>query len=84
MWQRINSFGVLLGGVPSINEDADNTEQSFVDAVLIRARGTLELLATAASANSGYYLSRRRRGTRGRPAEEPIRGGRGRRAAGSN
>jgi hypothetical protein len=44
MWQRINSFGVLLGGVPSINEDVDNTEQSFVDAVLIRARGTLESL----------------------------------------
>ena len=38
MKQRINAFGLLLGGVPSLDDDAGDGEQSFVDEVLRNAR----------------------------------------------
>ncbi len=31
MKQRINAFGLLLGGVPSLDDDAGDSEQSFVE-----------------------------------------------------
>lgn len=34
MRQRINAFGVLLGGVPSLNNGGSDSEQSFAEAVL--------------------------------------------------
>jgi hypothetical protein len=44
--QRINAFGLLLGGVPPLDEDADDDDrrQSFAEAVLARARKELESL----------------------------------------
>ncbi|CAM3586937.1 SNF2-related protein [Corallococcus soli] len=44
MRQRINAFGLLLGGVPSLDDEAGYSEQSFVEAVLRGARKDLELL----------------------------------------
>ena len=44
MRQRINAFGLLLGGVPSLDDDSSNSEQSFVEAVLRGARKNLESL----------------------------------------
>lgn len=37
MRQRINAFGVLLGGVPSLNNGGNDNEQSFAEAVLREA-----------------------------------------------
>lgn len=34
MRQRINAFGLLLGGVPSLEDESDISEQSFAEAVL--------------------------------------------------
>jgi len=44
MRQRINAFGLLLGGVPSLDDDSknDDSEQSFAEAVLQSARRELE------------------------------------------
>ncbi len=44
MRQRINAFGLLLGGVPSLDDEAGYSEQSFAEAVLRGARKDLELL----------------------------------------
>jgi hypothetical protein len=44
MRQRINAFGLLLGGVPSLDDDAGDNEQSFAEAVLRGARRDLESL----------------------------------------
>jgi hypothetical protein len=44
MKQRINAFGLLLGGVPALGDDSGDREQSFVGEVLRRARNGLELL----------------------------------------
>ncbi len=44
MRQRINAFGLLLGGVPSLDADADTREDSFAEAVLRCARQDLESL----------------------------------------
>jgi hypothetical protein len=43
MRQRINAFGLLLGGVPSL-DDSDDREQSFAEAVVAGARKELESL----------------------------------------
>lgn len=42
MRQRINAFGLLLGGVPSLDDDASDREQTFAEAVLRSARKDLE------------------------------------------
>jgi ERCC4-related helicase len=34
MRQRINAFGLLLGGVPSLDDESGDSEQSFAEAVL--------------------------------------------------
>jgi len=45
MKQRINAFGLLLGGVPSLDDDdASDSGQRFADAVLRGARKELESL----------------------------------------
>jgi hypothetical protein len=44
MTQRINAFGLLLGGVPSLDDDSGESEQSFVREVLRRARNDLTSL----------------------------------------
>jgi hypothetical protein len=45
MRQRINAFGLLLGGVPSLDDDADeDSHQSFAEEVLRSARRELESL----------------------------------------
>ncbi len=44
MKQRINAFGLLLGGVPSLGEETSDSVQSFADDVLRRARRGLESL----------------------------------------
>ena len=44
MKQRINAFGLLLGGVPSLGDDSGGSERSFVEDVLRRARNGLESL----------------------------------------
>lgn len=44
MKQRINAFGLLLGGVPSLGDDSGDSEQSFVEDVLLRARSGLASL----------------------------------------
>jgi hypothetical protein len=44
MRQRINAFGLLLGGVPSLDDDTGDREQRFADAVLGGARKELESL----------------------------------------
>lgn len=44
MKQRINAFGLLLGGVPSLDDGSDSSEQSFVDAVLSHAGKKLKSL----------------------------------------
>ena len=44
MRQRINAFGLLLGGVPPLDADTDAREQSFAEAVLRCARKDLESL----------------------------------------
>jgi ERCC4-related helicase len=44
MKQRINAFGLLLGGVPSLDDDAGESEQSFVEEVLRSAHKGLESL----------------------------------------
>ncbi|AKJ05196.1 helicase-like protein [Archangium gephyra] len=44
MRQRINAFGLLLGGVPSLDDEAGYSEQSFAEEVLRGARKDLELL----------------------------------------
>ncbi len=41
MRQRINAFGLLLGGVPSLDDDDSESEQSFAEAVLCRAKNDL-------------------------------------------
>lgn len=44
MRQRINVFGLLLGGVPSLDEERDDSDESFAEAVLRTARLDLESL----------------------------------------
>ena len=45
MRQRINAFGLLLGGVPPLEDDKDGaSQQSFAEAVLVGARKELESL----------------------------------------
>jgi len=44
MKQRIDAFGLLLGGVPSLDADFDNSEQSFVEDVLCHAGKKLKRL----------------------------------------
>lgn len=44
MRQRINAFGLLLGGVPSLDDESVDREQSFAEAVLQLAGTNLELL----------------------------------------
>jgi hypothetical protein len=44
MKQRINTFGLLLGGVPSVGDDSGDSEQSFVEEVLRRASNSLASL----------------------------------------
>lgn len=42
MKRRINAFGLLLGGVPSLDDDSGDSEQSFVEQVLCSARNGLK------------------------------------------
>lgn len=44
MRQRIDAFGLLLGGVPSLEEHDTDSEQSFAERVLARTRGALAQL----------------------------------------
>ncbi len=44
MKQRIDAFGLLLGGVPSLGDDSGASAQSFVEEVLRSARKGLESL----------------------------------------
>ncbi len=44
MRQRINAFGLLLGGVPTLDNDMSDAEQSFAEKVLYRLRKDLESL----------------------------------------
>lgn len=44
MRQRIDAFGLLLGGVPSLDEHTSDREQSFAEAVLQATRKDLEQL----------------------------------------
>lgn len=44
MKQRIKVFGLLLGGVPTLDDDSGDSEQSFVEEVLRRARNSLKSL----------------------------------------
>jgi hypothetical protein len=44
MRQRINAFGLLLGGVPSLDEGSDDSDESFAEQVLRGARKDLESL----------------------------------------
>ena len=44
MKQRINAFGLLLGGVPSLGDDAVESKLSFVEEVLRRAGNDLNSL----------------------------------------
>jgi hypothetical protein len=44
MKQRINAFGLLLGGVPTLGDDTGEGGQSFVEEVLCRARKDLAAL----------------------------------------
>lgn len=44
MRQRINAFGLLLGGVPSLDDDSSDSEQSFAEAVIAGARKELASL----------------------------------------
>jgi len=44
MRQRISAFGLLLGGVPTLDDDSDDGEQSFAEEVLRLARKDLESL----------------------------------------
>jgi Helicase conserved C-terminal domain len=44
MRQRIHAFGLLLGGVPSLDDDSGDSEQSFAEAVVRGARKDLESL----------------------------------------
>ena len=44
MKQRINAFGLLLGGVPSLDDGSGDSEQTFVEEVLRRARNGLKSL----------------------------------------
>jgi ERCC4-related helicase len=43
MRQRLKVFGLLLGGVPPLNDDSGENEQSFVETVLAKVRNELEL-----------------------------------------
>lgn len=44
MRQRINAFGLLLGGVPPLDDDTSGREQSFAEAMLHCVRKDLESL----------------------------------------
>jgi hypothetical protein len=44
MRQRIEAFGLLLGGVPSLEQETDDSEQSFAERVLRSARSELQPL----------------------------------------
>ncbi len=44
MRQRINAFGLLLGGVPSLDDDLEVSEQNFADKVLSHAEKKLNSL----------------------------------------
>ncbi len=47
MRQRINAFGLLLGGVPSFDDDPTDSNESFAEAVLRDAGKTLKSLNMA-------------------------------------
>lgn len=44
MRQRIHAFGLLLGGVPSLDDESGDSEQGFAEAVIRGARKDLESL----------------------------------------
>jgi hypothetical protein len=44
MRQRVNAFGLLLGGVPSLGDESVDSDQSFAEAVLRCARKDLKSL----------------------------------------
>ena len=44
MRQRISAFGLLLGGVPSLDNDASDSQQSFAEDVLVTAKRELTKL----------------------------------------
>lgn len=44
MRQRINAFGLLLGGVPALDDESAGSEQNFAELVLGRACGKLKSL----------------------------------------
>jgi hypothetical protein len=44
MKQRIAAFGLLLGGVPPVNDDANDPQQDFASDVLRRAQQELQRL----------------------------------------
>lgn len=44
MRQRMNAFGLLLGGVPSLGDNGSDSEQNFAEAVLRRAQKDLASL----------------------------------------
>jgi hypothetical protein len=44
MRQRINAFGLLLGGVPSLDDETSDSEQSFAEVVLSAAQKDLASL----------------------------------------
>ena len=44
MRQRINAFGLLLGGVPLLDDDTGDGEQNFAEPVIRGARKYLETL----------------------------------------
>jgi ERCC4-related helicase len=44
MRQRINAFGLLLGGVPPLDDDSTDSQQIFAEAVVSQARKALDSL----------------------------------------
>ena len=52
MRQRINAFGLLLGGAPSLDDESVDNDQSYAEEVLLAARKDLESL------NRGLSVSR--------------------------
>lgn len=44
MKRRVNAFGLLLGGVPTLDDDASESEQSFADKILGKAGNEIKSL----------------------------------------
>jgi ERCC4-related helicase len=53
MKQRINAFGLLMGGVPSLDDPCGEHEQNFAEAVLSHARKDLESINRKLCMGSG-------------------------------